>query len=132
MISILRRNRSSLNFEKKIVHDQDTVFPLALTNYTQNHLIILTSKNKFVIQAMRGNKNLPNKQLTSNNLTGKPQSFPYRSRSNSRYFRETSRYRSPNTSSLTNSEPSLEMIFLNYQVGRAHPKNTKFSEKTQL
>ena len=54
--------------KKKNVHNQDTVFPLALTNDTQNHLINLTSKNKFVNQAMRGNQSLPNKHVTTNNV----------------------------------------------------------------
>ena len=42
-------------------------------------------------QAMKGNQNLPNIQVTSNNLTGKPLPFSYRSRSNSRENKINSR-----------------------------------------
>ena len=38
-------------------------------------------------QAMKGNQNLPNRQVTSNNMTGKPLPFSHRSRSNSREHR---------------------------------------------
>ena len=47
-------------------------------------------------QAMKGNQNIPNRQVTSNNMTGKPLSFSNRSRSNSREHRNHSRHRSPN------------------------------------
>ena len=56
-------------------------------------------------QAMKGNQNLPNKQVTSNNMTGKPLPFSYRSRSNSRDRRDNSRHRSPTKSSPSNSKP---------------------------
>ena len=56
-------------------------------------------------QAKKGNQNLPNKQITSNNMTGKPLPFPYRSRRNIRDVRDISRHKSPNTSSFTNSKP---------------------------
>ena len=47
-------------------------------------------------QAMKGNQNLPNRQITSNNMTGKPLPFSYCSPSNSREERDNSRHRSPN------------------------------------
>ena len=47
-------------------------------------------------QAMKGNQNLPNRQVTSNNMTGKPLPFSNRSRSNSREHRNNSRHRSLN------------------------------------
>ena len=55
---------------------------------------------------MTGNQNLPNKQVTSNNMTSKPLLFPYRSRSNRRDNRDTSLHRNPNKSSFSNSKPS--------------------------
>ena len=54
---------------------------------------------------MKGNQNLPNKQVTSNNMTGKPLPFSHRSRSNSRDQRNHSRHRSPNKFSQNNSKP---------------------------
>ena len=42
-------------------------------------------------QAMKGNQNLPNRQVTSNNLTSKPLPFSRRSRSNSREQRNHSK-----------------------------------------
>ena len=54
---------------------------------------------------MKGNQNLPIKQVTSNNMTGKPPQFSYRSRSNSRDRRDNSRHRSPNKSPNLNSKP---------------------------
>ena len=47
-------------------------------------------------QIMKGNQNLPNRQVTSNNMTGKPLPFSHRSRINSREYRNNSRHRSPN------------------------------------
>ena len=47
-------------------------------------------------QAMKGNQNIPNRQVTSNNTTGKPLPLSHRSRSNSRAQRNHSRHRSPN------------------------------------
>ena len=55
-------------------------------------------------QAMKGNQNFPNRQVTSNNMTGKPLPFPYRSRSNSR-DRNNSRHRSPHKHPQNNSKP---------------------------
>ena len=43
---------------------------------------------------MKGNQNLPNRQVTSNIMTGKPLTFSYRSRSDSRENRNNSRHRS--------------------------------------
>ena len=54
---------------------------------------------------MKGNQNVPNKQVTSNNMTGKPLPFPHRSRSNSREHRNNSKHRRPNKFSQTNSKP---------------------------
>ena len=54
---------------------------------------------------MKGNQNLPNKQITSNNMTGKPLSFSHRSHSNSREHRNHSRHRSPNKFAQNNSKP---------------------------
>ena len=51
--------------------------------YTK-HLENANFQKKTIIQAMRGNQNLPNKQVTLNNMTGKPLPFSYRSSSNSR------------------------------------------------
>ena len=56
-------------------------------------------------QAMKCKQNLPNRQVTLNNMTGKPLPFPRRSRSNSREHRNHSRHRSPNKSSQNSSEP---------------------------
>ena len=56
-------------------------------------------------QAMKSTQNFPNKQVTSNNMTGKPLSFSYRSQSNSRDRLDNSRLRSPNKSSNLNSKP---------------------------
>ena len=53
---------------------------------------------------MKGNQNLPNRQVTSNNMTGRPLPFPYRSRSNSR-DRNNSRQRSPHKYTQNNSKP---------------------------
>ena len=53
---------------------------------------------------MKGYQNLSIKQVTSNNITGKPLSFSYRSRSNSRDQRDNSRLRSPNKYSPSNTK----------------------------
>ena len=55
-------------------------------------------------QAMEGNQNLPNRQVTSNNMTSKPLTFSHRSRSNSREQRNYSRHRSPNKISQNNTK----------------------------
>ena len=52
---------------------------------------------------MKGNQNLPNRQVTSNNMTGKLP-FPFCSRSNSR-DRKNSRHRSPHKHPQSNSKP---------------------------
>ena len=44
-------------------------------------------------QAMKGNQNLPNSQVTSNKMTGRPLPSSHRSRSNSREYRTNSRHR---------------------------------------
>ena len=54
---------------------------------------------------MKGDQNLPNRQVTSNNVTGKPLPFSHLSRSNSREHRNNSRHRGPNKFSETNSKP---------------------------
>ena len=54
---------------------------------------------------MRGNQNLPNRQVTSNNMSGKPLPFPHCSRCNSRDQRNHSRHRSPSKLSQNNSKP---------------------------
>ena len=57
-------------------------------------------------QATKGNHNLPNRQVTSNNVTSKPLPFSHRSRSNSREQRNHSRHGSPNKFSQNNSKPN--------------------------
>ena len=52
---------------------------------------------------MRGNQNLPKRQVTSNIMTGKP--FLYRFRSNSRDQRNHSRHRIRNKFLQNNSKP---------------------------
>ena len=59
-------------------------------------------------QAMKGNQNLPNRQVTSNNMTGRPLPFSHRSRSNGREHRNHSRHRSQNKFSENNSKPYYE------------------------
>ena len=54
---------------------------------------------------MKGNQNLPNREVTSNNMTGKPLPFLYRSHSISRDNRKNSRNRSPNKFLQNNSKP---------------------------
>ena len=54
---------------------------------------------------MKGNQSLPNRQVTSNNMPGKPLPFLHRSRSNSREQRNLSRHRRPNKFSQNNSKP---------------------------
>ena len=54
---------------------------------------------------MKGNQNLPNRQVTSNDMTGKPLPFSHRSRSNSREHRNHSRHRSPKIFSQKYSKP---------------------------
>ena len=56
-------------------------------------------------QPMKGNQNLLNRQVTSNNMTGKPIPFSHRSRSNSRDYRNHSRHRNPKKFSENNSKP---------------------------
>ena len=54
---------------------------------------------------MKGNQYLLNRQITSNNMTGKPLPFSYRSRSNSREQRDNSWHTSPNKSYQNTSKP---------------------------
>ena len=54
---------------------------------------------------MKGNQKLPNRQVTSNNMTGKPLSILHRSRSSSREQRNHSRQRCPKKFSQNNSKP---------------------------
>ena len=56
-------------------------------------------------QAMKGNQNLPNRHVKSNNMTGKPLSLSNRCRSNSGEQRNHSRHRSPNKFSQNISKP---------------------------
>ena len=93
-----------LNFVKN-AHAPDMVFLRGLRKSTQNHLIHKIFKKQTFNQAMRGNQNLPNRQVTSNNMTGKPLPSSYRSRSNSRDQRNHSRHRSPNKIAQNNSKP---------------------------
>ena len=53
-------------------------------------------------QAIKGNQNLPNRQVTSSNMTGKPLPFSYRSNSRDR---NNSRHRSPHKYPQNNSKP---------------------------
>ena len=54
---------------------------------------------------MKGNQSLLRKKFTSNNMTCKPLSIPCSPRSNSRENRDSSRHRSPNRTSNSNSKP---------------------------
>ena len=56
-------------------------------------------------QAIKRNQNLPNREITSNNMTGKPLPFSYCSRSKSREHRNNSRHRNPSKFSQSNSKP---------------------------
>ena len=56
-------------------------------------------------QAMKGNQNLPNRQVTSTNMTTKQLPFSHRSCSNSREHKNHSRHRSPKKFSQNNSKP---------------------------
>ena len=55
-------------------------------------------------QAMKCNQNLPNRQVSSKNMTGKPLPFSHRPRSNNREHRNNSRQRRPNNFSQKNSK----------------------------
>ena len=65
---------------------------------------------------MKGNQNLPKRQVTSNNITGKSLPFSNRYRSNSREQRNHSRHRSPNKFSQNNSNPIMGIVISNYRV----------------
>ena len=54
---------------------------------------------------MKGNRNFPNKQVTSSNMTGNTLYFRCNSRSSSRENRDTSRLRSPNRTSSSSFKP---------------------------
>ena len=69
---------------------------------------------------MNGYQSLPNKDVTSKNMTGKPLSIPYRSRSNSRDNRDTSRHRSPKNHHIQNQNLTLEIAILDHKVGWVH------------
>ena len=54
---------------------------------------------------MKGNQNVPNRQVTSNNMKIKPLPLSHRSRSNSKEHRNNSRHRSQNKFPQPNSKP---------------------------
>ena len=66
-------------------------------------------------QAMKGNQHLPNRQVASYNVTGKPLPFSHRSRSNSTEHRKHSVHRSPNNFSQNNSKPYYGTAILNHR-----------------
>ena len=89
-------------------------------------------------QAMKGNQNLPNRQFTSKNMTGKLLPFSHRSRSNSREQRNHSRNRSPNKFSRNNSKPYYGNSNLKppSRNGSPYPRpnfqtNSQFNSRTQ-
>ena len=84
---------------------QDIVFLRALKNDIKKPLDKPNFHKQTFHQAMKGNQNIPNRQVTSNNMTGKPLPFSHRSCSNSREHRNHSRHRSPNKFSQNNSKP---------------------------
>ena len=69
-------------------------------------------------QAMKGNQNLPNRQVTSNILTGKQLPFSHGSRSNNREHRNNSRHRM-NYHKITQN-PTMETAILNHRVETVH------------
>ena len=79
-----------------------------MQNFRQRYIKPLDKPNfqkQTFNQAMKGNQNLPNRQVTSNNMTGKPLPFSHPSRSISREHRNHLRHRSPNKLSKNNSKP---------------------------
>ena len=64
MIQILKGNHSFQNYVKN-VHAWDTAFPHAPIKDTQNHSKKPNCQKQTFNQAMKGNQNLPNKQVTS-------------------------------------------------------------------
>ena len=88
----------------KNVLAQDIVFPHALIKRYTKPVDKPNFQKQTFNQAMRGNQNLPKRQVTSNNITGKPLPFPYRSRSNSQ-DRNNSRHGSPHKYPQNNSKP---------------------------
>ena len=69
---------------------------------------------------MKGNQNVANKQVTSNKMTGKLLPFPFCSRSNNRDNRDTSRHRSPNSTSRVIQNHIAGIVTLKHQVERVH------------
>ena len=80
------------------VHARDIVSQLALIVVSQNYPTHHTFN-----QALKTNKNPPNKQFISNRMTGRPLPFTYRSRSNRRDKRDRYCQRSPIITSILNS-----------------------------
>ena len=79
-------------------------------------------------QSMKGNQNLPNRQVTSNNMTGKQLPFSYRSRSNNREHRNNSRHRSPNRLHKTTQNHIMEIVILNHQAETTHHIQNQISK----
>ena len=94
---------------------------------------------------MKGNQNLPNKQITSDNMASKPLIFPCHSRSNSGENLDIFRLRTPNKSSFSNSKPyygnnnfklpsrpgSPDPRQQNYQKKPYYNKNIIYSKKSR-
>ena len=82
-------------------------------------------------QAMKIYQSLPNKQVTSNNMNGKPLSFPYHSRSNCSENRDTSRHRSPNRTSNIPSNPYFGNCNFKRlsRMGSPYPRPQNFQSK---
>ena len=95
MIQILKGNHSFQNYVKKCSRLGHSISPCPNKRYTKPLKKPNCQKQTFN-QAMKGNQNLPNKQVTSNNMTAKPLPLSYCSRSNSRDNRDTSGHRNPN------------------------------------
>ena len=64
-------------------------------------------------EAMKGNQNLPNKQVTSNNVTIKPLPFSYRPRSNIRDRLDNSRHRSLKNTHIQTQNLFTVIVILN-------------------
>ena len=75
---------------------------------------------------MKGNQNLPNKQVASNNMTGKPLPFSHRSRSNSREQRNHSRHKIPKKFSRIDSKPYYGSSYFkpSNKNGSPYPRQT--------
>ena len=92
-----------LKFCKKISRSRHSISSCPDKRYT-NSLEKPSFQYQTLNQAMKGNQNLPNKQVKSNNMKGKPLPFSHRSRSNSRKHRNNSKHRNPNKFSQTGSK----------------------------